>query len=110
MSWAMCLFISWELFTLTAACSGCRSLRQAPKGDFHMLALLPDRIGLSRSWVPLFGIASPLTCVLFCRICLVLFVNYSRLSSLVGPGLGAPLNSYLEGALYKCHRWRIDRH
>ena len=31
----------------------------------------------------------------------VLFINSSRLSSLAEPGLGAPLSSYLEGALYK---------
>ena len=31
----------------------------------------------------------------------VLFINSSRLSSLAMPGLGAPLSSYLEGALYK---------
>src|SRR6218665_3727411 len=29
------------------------------------------------------------------------FINSSRLSSLAEPGLGAPLSSYLEGALYK---------
>src|SRR6218665_3340602 len=35
----------------------------------------------------------------------VLFINSSRLSCLAEPGLGAPLSSYLEGALYKL----IDR-
>src|SRR6218665_3808046 len=31
----------------------------------------------------------------------VLFINSSRLYSLAEPGLGAPLSSYLVGALYK---------
>src|SRR6218665_2881575 len=31
----------------------------------------------------------------------VLFINSSRLSCLAEPGLGVPLSSYLEGALYK---------
>src|SRR6218665_952518 len=37
-----------------------------------------------------------------CRVTFpVLFINSSRLSCLAEPGLGAPLSSYLEGALYK---------
>src|SRR6218665_1824854 len=39
----------------------------------------------------------------------VLFINSSRLSSLAEPGLGAPLSSYLEGALYKLKYKYIDR-
>src|SRR6218665_2238639 len=35
---------------------------------------------------------------------LVLFIDYWRFSSLTEPGLGAPLNSYHEGALYKFSR------
>ena len=71
---------------------------------FRMLALPLDSVGLSRLWVLLFGIASPLTCVLFRETSLALFINYLRLSFLTGPGSGAPLSSYLEGALYKFHR------
>src|SRR6218665_460081 len=70
----------------------------------HLLVLLPDRKGLSRLWVPLFGMVSPLTSVLCCRTFLVIFINSSGLSSLTDPGLGAPLNSYLEGAIYKFNR------
>ena len=39
---------------------------------------------------------------------LVLFIDSSRLSSLTGPGLRAPLSRYLEGALYKFNR-QTDR-
>src|SRR6218665_1574323 len=66
-----------------------------------MLALPPDRKGLSRLWVPLFAMIFPLNFVLFRGTFPVLFINSSRLSSLAEPGLGAPLSSYLEGALYK---------
>ena len=54
----------------------------------------------------LFGIASPLTltCVLSHETSLAPFINYLRLSFLTGPGSGAPLSGYLEGALYKFHR------
>jgi len=52
-----------------------------------------------------FGMVFPLTFVL-CRVTFpVLFINSSKLSSLAEPGLGAPLSSYLEGALSKL----IDR-
>src|SRR6218665_1629233 len=74
-----------------------------PRGTFwcHVLALPPGRKGLSRLWVPLFGMIFPLNFVL-CRVTFpVLFINSSRLSCLAEPGLGAPLSSYLEGALYK---------
>src|SRR6218665_2818412 len=92
-----------ELFILTSACCGRRSLRSPTRGTFwcHVLALPSDRKGLYRLWVPLFGMIFPLNFV-FCRgTFLVLFINSSRLSSLAEPGLGAPLSSYLEGALYK---------
>src|SRR6218665_1726142 len=74
-----------------------------PRGTLwsHMLALTPDRKGLFRLWVPLFGMVFPQTFVLCCVIFPVLFIISSRLSSLSEPGLGAPLSSYLEGALYK---------
>src|SRR6218665_855989 len=85
-------------FGLVADLSG-----RPPRGTLwsHVLALPPERKGLSRLWVPLFGMVFPLTFVL-CRMTFpVLFINFSRLSSLAQPGLGAPLSSYLEGALYK---------
>src|SRR6218665_1950743 len=45
---------------------------------------------------------SLMCCVFLCRLPYpVLFINSSRLSCLAEPGLGAPLSSYLEGALYK---------
>jgi len=34
-----------------------------------------------------------------------LFTSSLKLLFSPGPGLGAPLSSYLEMALYKCHRW-----
>src|SRR6218665_1252799 len=55
-----------------------------PRGTFwcHVLALPPDRKGLSRLWVPLFGMIFPLNFVL-CRVTFpVLFINSSRLSCL----------------------------
>src|SRR6218665_2405402 len=96
-----------ELFILTSACSGRRSLRSASKGDFwrHVLALPPDRKGLSRLWVHLFGMVFHLNFVLCRGTFPVLLINSLRLSSLAEPGVGAPLSSYLEGALYKL----IDR-
>src|SRR6218665_1693669 len=68
-------------------------------------SLPPDRKGLSRLWVTLFGMVFPLNFVLCRGTFPVLFINSSRLSCLAEPGLGAPLSSYLEGALYKL----IDR-
>src|SRR6218665_3535655 len=82
-----------------------------PRGTFwcHVFALPPDRKGLSRLWVPLFGMIFPLNFVL-CRVTFpVLFINSSRLSCLAEPGLGAPLSSYLERALYKLIYREIDR-
>ena len=55
--------------------------------------------------VPLFGMVSLMICVLCHQTSLVLFINFSRLSSLTAPGLEAPLNSYLEGVLYKFNGW-----
>lgn len=89
----------WRIETLTSACSDHRSLRSAWPPDlwFIMLALPPDSIGLSRFWMLLLGIATPLTCVLFCRTRLAPFINCSRLSSLAVHGSGAPQNSNVEG-------------
>src|SRR6218665_2076398 len=66
-----------ELFILTSTCSGRRSLRSASKGTLwcHVLAPPPDRKGLSRLWVPLFGMVFPLTFVLCRGTFPVLFIN-----------------------------------
>ena len=95
-----------ELFTLTSACSGRRSLRSASKGDFvaSRARTATRQKRLSRLWVPLFGMFFPLNFVLCRGTFPIPFINSSRLSSLAEPGLGAPLSSYL-GALYKL----IDR-
>ena len=47
------------------------------------------------------SVVFPLTFVLCLGTFPVPFINSSRFSSLAGPGLGEPLSSYLEGALYK---------
>ena len=65
----------------------------------HLLALPPDRNRLSRLWIPLFELVSPLTYVFCHRTFLLLFIGSWRLYSLNEPELGAPLNSYLEWAL-----------
>src|SRR6218665_878843 len=67
-----------------------------------MLAQPLNNIGPSRLWVPLFGIVSHLKSALFHGICPARFT--SSLKLLFSPGLGAPLSSYLEGALYKFDR------
>src|SRR6218665_2474975 len=90
--------LSWLRPALVADLSA-----RPPRGTFwcHVLALPPDRKGLSRLWVPLFGMIFPVNFV-FCRRTFPgLFINSSRLSCLAEPGLGAPPSSYLEGALYK---------
>src|SRR6218665_3251234 len=87
-----------ELFILTSACSGRHSLRSASKGDF----LVPRARTATRQkrafrlWVPLFGMVFHLNFVLCRGTFSVPFINSSRLSSLAGPGLGAPLSSCLE--------------
>src|SRR6218665_3177422 len=96
-----------ELFILTSACSGRRSLRSASKGDF----LVPHARTVTRQ-KRVFSIVGPsvwngLPSELrsLPRDLSSSFINSSRLSSLAEPRLGAPLSSYLEGALYKL----IDR-
>ena len=80
-----------ELFTLTSACSGRWSLRSASKGDFVVpharTATRQKRV--SRLWVPLFGMVSPLTFVFCLGTFPVLFINSSYLSSLAGPWAGS---------------------
>src|SRR6218665_140104 len=89
-----------ELFILTSACSGRRSLRSASKGDF-----LVPRARTATRQKRAFSIVGPCVFSLNFVLCRgtfpVLIINSSRLSSLAEPGLGAPLSSYLEGALYK---------
>jgi len=97
------LFIFWSSLSWLRPALVADLSARPPRGTFwcHILALPPDRKGLSRLWVPLFGMIFPLNFV-FCRGTLpVLFINSSRLPSLAEPELGAPLSIYLEGALYK---------
>ena len=98
--------LSWLRPALVADLSA-----RPPRGTFwcHVLALPPDRKGLSRLWVPLLGMIFPLNFVL-CRVTFpVLFINFPRLSSLAEPGLGAPMSSYIEVALCKLIYRYIDR-
>src|SRR6218665_2446783 len=67
----------------------------------HKLTLNLDRIRRSLFLEPLFGTVNPLAFVHCHVIYLVLFINFSSLSSLTETGLGANLNKYLVGALYK---------
>src|SRR6218665_3329410 len=64
------------------------STDSASKGDFVVprARIATRQKGLSRLWVPLFGIAFSLTFVLCRRTFPVLFINSSRLSSLDEPG------------------------
>src|SRR6218665_2052078 len=57
-----------KLFILTSACSGRRSSRSATKGDLLVprARTATRQKGLSRLWVPLFGMVFPLNFV-FCR-------------------------------------------
>ena len=56
-------------------------------------------------WVPLPGLVDHLNSALFHGICPAHFTSSLKLLSSPGPGLGTPLSSYLEVALYKFHRW-----
>jgi len=69
-----------------------------------MFAQPLNNIGPSRLWVPLLGTISHLKSALFHRICPAHFTSSLRLLFSLGPGLGAPLSSYFEVALYKFHR------
>src|SRR6218665_55555 len=69
-----------------------------------MLAQRLNNIGPFRLWVPLFGIVFHLKSALFHGICPPRFTSFLKLLFSSGPGLGAPLSSYLEVALYKFHR------
>src|SRR6218665_822740 len=69
-----------------------------------MLAQPLNNIRPFRLWVPLFGIVSHMKSALFHGICPACFTSSLKLLFSPGPGLGAPLSSYLEVVLYKFHR------
>ena len=72
-----------------------------------MLAQLLNNVGPSRLWVSLeslLGTVSHPKSALFHRICPAHFASSLKLLFSPGPGLEAPLSSYLEVALYKFHR------
>src|SRR6218665_1950375 len=71
---------------------------------YHVLTWPLNRIGPSRRLVPLSGMAFLSNCALFHVIFRARFIVSLRPFFLPGPGLGALLSSYLEGALYKFHR------
>src|SRR6218665_2724927 len=77
-----------------------------PEVTFWCLVLAPpfNSIEPSRLWVPLLGTVSHLNSALFHRICPARFTSSLKLLFSPRPGLGAPLSSYLEVALYKFHR------
>src|SRR6218665_1548177 len=72
--------------------------------SYHVLTQPLNRIGPSRRLVPLSGMAFLSNCALFHVIFRARFIVSLRPSFLPGPGLGALLSSYLEGALYKFYR------
>src|SRR6218665_2615964 len=63
-----------------------------------------NNIGPSRLWVPLFGIVFHLKSAFLHGISPARITSSLKLLFSPGPGLGAPLSSYLEMALYKFHR------
>jgi len=69
-----------------------------------MLARPLNSIGPSRLWVPLLGTVSHPNSALFHGICPARFTSSLKLLFSHGFGLGAPLSSYLDVALYKLHR------
>ena len=92
-----------ELFILTSACSGRRSLHSASKGDF-----LVPRAHTATRQKRAFSIVGPsvwngLPSELRSLPRDLSSSFYKLLKTLLFavPGLGAPLSSYLEGALYK---------
>src|SRR6218665_2170747 len=86
------------LFILTSSCTGRQSLRSASRGYFmvpHARTSIKQHRPF-RLWVPLFGIVSHLKSALFHGICPARFTSSLKLLFSPGPGLGAPLSSYLE--------------
>src|SRR6218665_2221599 len=97
-------------------CTGQRGNRRSALAD-NLFALPPEvilwclmlaqplnNIGPSRFCVPLLGTVSHLESTLFDGICRACFTASLKLLFSPGSGLGAPLSSYLEVALYKFHR------
>src|SRR6218665_684999 len=80
------------------------SINSATRGDFVVPHARTAIKQLFRLWVPLLGIVSHLKPALFHGICPARFTSPLKLLFSPGPGLGAPLSSYLEVALYKFHR------
>jgi len=66
-----------------------------------MLAQPLNNIGPSRLWVPLLGAVSHPKSALFHGIGPARFTTSLKLLFSLGPGLGVPLSSYPEVALYK---------
>ena len=94
-----------ELFILTSSCTGQQSLRFASRGDFvvpHAHTAIKQHRAF-RLWVPLLETASHLKSALFHGINPARFTSSLKLLLSPGPGLGAPLSSYLEVVLYKFH-------
>src|SRR6218665_266092 len=84
-----------------------QSLLSASRGDFvvpHARTAIKQHRAFSTVWVPLLGTVSHLKSALFHGICPARFTSSSKLLFSPRPGLGAPLSSYLEVALYKFHR------
>ena len=71
---------------------------------YHVLTRPLNRRGPSRRLVHLSGMAFHSNCALFHVVFRARFIVSLKHSFLPGPGLGALLSSYHEGALYKFHR------
>ena len=69
-----------------------------------MLARSLNNTGPSRLWFPLLGTVSHRNSALFNGICPARFTSCLKLLFSPGPGLGAPLSSNHEVALYRFHR------
>src|SRR6218665_293814 len=101
-----------DLFILTSSCTGRKSLRSASRGDFLVpqarTAIKQHRAFSSVHGVPLLGTVSHLNSALFHGMCPARSISSLTLLFSLGPGLAvaAPLSSYLEVALYKCHIFR----
>src|SRR6218665_3686189 len=104
-SLALRLLTYWD-FILTSSCTGRQSLRSASRGDFvvpHARIAIKEHRAFSIVGT-LFGIVSHLKSALFHGICPARFTSSLKLLFSPGPGLGVPLSSYLEVAIYKFHR------
>ena len=73
-----------ELFTWTSACSGCRFLHSTSKGDFVVPRTRTAVTRQKKNFLNCGSIYLELSlpgCVLCHRTCLVLYINFSKLSS-----------------------------